>query len=358
MKEEKEEKKTTKVGFFKKIWYSITKIEKYPEMASEGLSKALGYIVKITAILAVVLCLGMVYKTYNIVQKGINYLQNEFPEFSYKDGKINVESENEIVISEDKSIVGKIIVDTKTEDEQKVNQYINDITEVEGGVIVLQDRVIIKNSSVAGTLSYGYKENLESFGISEFQKQDVINYAKSNKIANLYVSIFLTIFIYAFIMYLLTIISNVILLSFFGYITTLLARIKMRYVAVFNMSAYALTLSIILNMLYVAVNIFVPFNMEYFQVMYVAVAAIYLVAAILILKADFTKKQLELMKIAEAEAIVKKEMEQEEKENKEKEERRKEDKEEEENNRQQKKKEKKNKEEKEDLGNEAEGSNA
>ncbi|MFR3782900.1 MAG: DUF1189 family protein [Clostridia bacterium] len=166
---------------------------------------------------------------------------------------------------------------------------------------------------------------------------------------------FLTIFIYAFIMYLLTIISNVVLLSFFGYITTLLARIKMRYVAVFNMSAYALTLSVILNMLYVAVNIFVTFNMEYFQVMYVAVAAIYLVAAILILKADFMKKQLELMKIAEAEAIVKKEMEQEEKDNKEKEERRKKDKEEKKNNREQKKK---DKEEKENLGNEAEGSNA
>ena len=156
-------------------------------------------------------------------------------------------------------------------------------------------------------------------------------------------------------MYLLTIISNVVLLSFFGYITTLLARIKMRYVAVFNMSAYALTLSVILNMLYVAVNIFVTFNMEYFQVMYVAVAAIYLVAAILILKADFMKKQLKVMKIAEAKAIVKKEMEQEEKDNKEKEERRKKDKEEEKNNREQKKK---DKEEKENLGNEAEGSNA
>ena len=144
-------------------------------------------------------------------------------------------------------------------------------------------------------------------------------------------------------MYLLTIISNVVLLSFFGYITTLLARIKMRYVAVFNMSAYALTLSVILNMLYVAVNIFVTFNMEYFQVMYVAVAAIYLVAAILILKADFMKKQLELMKIAEAEAIVKKEMEQEEKDNKEKEERRKKDKEEEKKKRNKKKKKKKRK---------------
>ena len=250
----------------------------------------------------------------------------------------------------------KILLKQDIYQNMKINQYINDITEVEEGAIILKDRIILKNSSVVGTISYTYKESFESFGVSEFTKQDVINYANSSKIVTLYVSIFLTIFIYAFIMYLLTIISNVVLLSFFGYITTLLARIKMRYVAVFNMSAYALTLSVILNMLYVAVNIFVPFTMEYFQVMYVAVAAIYLVAAILILKADFMKKQLELMKIAEAEAIVKKEMEQEEKDNKEKEERRKKDKEEEKKNREHKKKE--DKEEKENLGNEAEGSNA
>ena len=111
--EKKEEKKQTKTGFFKRVWYSITKIEKYPDMASEGLGRALGYLARITAILTVILCAGMMYKTYNIVQKGVNYIQNEFPEFRYEDGKINVEAENEIIIPEDKSILGKIIVDTK-----------------------------------------------------------------------------------------------------------------------------------------------------------------------------------------------------------------------------------------------------
>ena len=107
----------------------------------------------------------------------------------------------------------------------------------------------------------------------------------------------------------------------------------MRYVAIFNMSVYALTLSVILNMLYIAVNIFIPFTMEYFQVMYVAVAAIYLVAAIMILKTDFMKKQMELMKIAEAQEMVKKELEERErkqKEEKEREDRRRKDKEDEE----------------------------
>ena len=338
------------IGFFKKVWYSIVKIEKYPNMSAQGLGKAISYMMKIVAILAIVLCLGMIYDAHNVIQEGVEYLQNEFPEFNYKDGTLDVSSEEPINISEENSIVGKTIIDTKTEDEQVINGYINSISESDEGIIVLKNRVILKRSSIAGTISYDYKQIFEPLGITEFSKTNVIEYATSGEIINLYISVFLTIFIYAFLMYLLTTASNAVFLSIFGYITTLLARIKMRYVAVFNMSVYALTLSTILNILYIAINIFIPFNIEYFQVMYVAVAAIYIVAAILILKTEFIKQQLELMKIAEAEAIVKKEMkekEAEDKEKKEKEERRKKDKEEE------------KKEKKEDNGGpESEGSNA
>ena len=350
-KEKEVNNKKVKTGFFKKVWYSIAKIEKYPDMAAEGLGKALGYLVKIVFLLAIILCFGMTYQTYNLVKEGIGYLQNEFPEFSYQDGILSVVSESEIIISSEDSIAGKTIIDTKVEEEQKINQYINEINESGEGIIILKDRAIIKNSAVAGTISYSYQDTFESMGINRFTKQDVINYANSAQILSLYVSVFLTIFIYAFIMYFLTTLSNAILLSFFGYITTVLARIKMRYVAIFNMSVYALTLSVILNMLYVAVNFFIPFKMEYFQVMYIAVAAIYLVAAILLLKTDLMKKQMELMKIAEAQEIVKKEMEEKEqnKEEKEKEEQRKKDKEEEKNKKQK---------EKDDVGNEPEGSNA
>ena len=304
-----EEENFQKIKFHKRVWNSITKIEKYPEMSAEGIKTALKYLVKIVAIFTVVVCLGIVYQTNSLVHKGVDYLQSEFPEFSYRDGTLNVTSDNEIKTSVGEKYIGKIIVDTKTEEEAKVNQYINEITNDGEGIIILKDKIIIKNSAVVGTISYTYKDAFEQMGITEFSKQDVINYANSSQILTLYLSLFLTIFIYSFIMYFLTTISNVVLLSVFGYITTLLARIKMRYVAIFNMSVYAITLSVILNMLYIGINIFVPFSMEYFQVMYVAVAAIYLVAAILILKTEFIKKQMELIKIQEAEKIIKKELE-------------------------------------------------
>lgn len=327
---EKTEKKELKMNFFNKVKYSIFKIEKYPDMAAEGVGKSISYMSILVAILAIILCIGMLYQTHDLLQDAIHYIQNEFPEFLYKEGTLKVESENVITISEEDSVMGKTIIDTKTEDEQTINQYISSITESGEGIIILKDKAIIKSSGVAGTVSYSYKDALEQFDINEFAKQDIVNYVNSSQIVTLYVSVFLTVFVYAFIMYLLTTISNAVLLSFFGYITTLLARIKIRYAAIFNMSVYALTLSIILNMLYVAINIFITFNMEYFQVMYVAVAAIYLVAAILILKTEFIKQQFELTKIAEAQEIVKREIEEQEqkdKEEKEKEERKEKDRE-------------------------------
>lgn len=352
-----EETKPIKKGFFKKVWSSIVKIEEYPEMAAQGVGKAISYLAKITAILAIVLCIGIIYQTYEMVQDGINYLQKEFPEFSYKEGKLKVESQDTIVIQRDDSFLGKTIIDTKTEEENKINQYINQVSESGSGIIILKNKVILKNPSVTGTINYNYKDLLNQMGIQEFTKQDVINYAKSSQITNLYVSVFITVFVYSFIMYFLTTISNSLFLSIFGYLASWLAKIRMRYVAIFNMSIYALTLSTILNMLYVGVNIFVDFNMEYFEVMYVSVAAIYLVAAIFILKSEFIKKQAELIKIAEAEAIVKQQLEEQKEKEEEEKNRNKETKKEEKKEKKEENK-KENKKDKENQGEEPEGSKA
>ena len=213
---EKQENDSLKKGFFRKAWNSIVKIEKYPDMAAEGLGRAFIYICKLVAILAIVLCLGIMYQTYQVLQEGTNYLKNEFPEFSYKDGILDVVSDERIVISEEDSYVGLTIIDTKTESEETVNQYINELQETGNGVIVLKNRVILKNAAVSGTISYNYKEILDQMDITEFTKQTVIDYANSSQVISLYVSIFITIFIYSFMMYLLTTLSNAVFLSVFG----------------------------------------------------------------------------------------------------------------------------------------------
>ena len=48
-----EENKTKNIKFFKKLWYSITKFEKYPEMAAEGIRSAIKYLIIISFIVSI-----------------------------------------------------------------------------------------------------------------------------------------------------------------------------------------------------------------------------------------------------------------------------------------------------------------
>lgn len=318
MEEQKKEniEKQQKKGFFKKAWYSITKIEKYPEMAAEGVAKALKYLVKLAIIISIVIGAGTIYQTDKVIKNGIEFIQNKVGEFSYKDGNLDV-SNDEPLITENTSI-GKIIIDTKVSDEEGINKYINSINN-EMGIILLKDKLIIKGISGNSTINYSYNDFFNQMDITEFSKEDVINFANSNNIWNFYLSLFLMVIIYTVVIYILSILWNAVIISLFGYIATWFAKIKMRYAAIFNMSVYALTLSVLLNIIYIGINIFVDFDIKYFQVMYMAVASIYLVAAIFIIKSDFIKKQIEVTKIIEAQEKIKQEETKKENDNKEKE---------------------------------------
>ena len=338
IEEKQEDYKDIKgMGFFKKVKYSICNIEKYPEMATEGIGKALTYIAKLVVILAIVLSIWTLYQTYQMIREGTTYLENQFPDFSYSDGTLTVNSEDIITI--DNEQFGRIIVDTSTDSEETINQYLNSINEYGAGALILKNRVVLKNITMVGEISYNYKESLDSINLTAFNKQDVVNYVNDGQINSLYFSIFITLFIYGFSMYFINTLWYAIIISIVGYFTMWVLKMRMRYVAVFNMTIYALTLSTILNIIYLIVNIVFNFTIEYFSIMYVTVATIYLLAAIFIIKSDLIKKQAEVMKIVEAQQIVRKELEQKEKEKEEEEKQNTEDKKEE------KPKEKKKKEE-------------
>ncbi len=329
IEEKKEEYKEVKgMGFFKKVKYSIFNIEKYPEMATEGIGNTLSYIAKLVMILAVVLSVWTLYQTYQMINEGTSYLENEFPDFSYSDGTLTVDSEEAIIIENEQ--FGKIIVDTNTDSEETINQYLNQINEYGTGALILKNRAVLKNITMIGEVSYNYQESFNSINLTEFSKQDVVNYVQNGEINSLYFSVFISLFIYSFAMYFINTLWYAIIIGIVGYFTMWMLKMKMRFVAVFNMTIYALTLSTILNILYLIVNMLFNFTIEYFSIMYITVATIYLLAAIFILKTDLMKKQEEVMKIVEAQQIVKKELEeQEEEDKKEKEERKKEDKKEE-----------------------------
>lgn len=305
-----------KKSFFKKVWYSIDKIEKYSELSAEGFGRAIKYLIVLVLTLSVISSIVTIYKTSLEVKNIAQYINEKSPELTYNEGILQVESQD--VIVDDSSNFGKVIIDTKTDSEEQINKYIDQVSDEENAIIILKDKLILKETGLQGTANYDYKKVFEEMGITEFNKAQLVNYLTSSNMMSLYLNMFLVLFIYAFIIYLINTLFYIIIISIVGYVATIILKLKIRFVAVFNMGIYAITLPTILNMIYIIVNAFYRYTINYFEIMYVLVASIYMMAAIFILKLEFNKKQGEVQKIVEVEKEVKKEMEEKQKENKEK----------------------------------------
>lgn len=314
---EKIENDQMKKGFLKKVWYSIDKIEKYSELSAEGFRKAMKYLCILIIIISIISSIASIYKINKNIKNIAQYINEKSPELTYNDGALQIDSED--VIIDDSSDFGKVIIDTKTDSEEQINQYINQVNDEENATIILKNKLIIKEEGIQGTTEYNYKELFEQMGITEFNKQQIVDYLTSSNMMSLYMNLFFLLFIYAFVIYFINTLFYVVIIAIVGYLATIILKLKIRFVAVFNMAVYAITLPTILNIIYMIINSFFNYTINYFDIMYVLVASIYMMAAIFILKSEFNKKQGEVQKIIEVEKEVKEEMKERQEEKKEKE---------------------------------------
>ncbi len=314
-KESEVENKELKKGFFKKVWYSIDKIERYAELSAEGLKSALKYLAMLILVIGVIAAASTIYKTSLVVNKISQYIDQKVPNLTYSENTLKVEN-SEAIIDENEEF-GKIIVDTNTDDEQQINKYVSDVKDEENAVIILKNKLILKTSGVSGSANYNYEDLFGQMGITEFNKQQLVDYLTGSAMFKYYANLFLTLFIYAFAVYLINTLFYIIIISMVGFLATMILKLKIRFVAVFNMAVYSITLPTILNIIYIIVNTFYKYAISYFDVMYVMISTIYILAAIFMLKSEFNKKQGEVQKIVEVEKEVKEEQKQEEENNKE-----------------------------------------
>ncbi len=327
-----------KINIFKKIWYSITKFEKYADMASEGLGSAIKYLILITAILSIFSVIGSLLEMNKLVLSLADYIEENIPEFSYENGKISIETEEPIIINEIKyNGVDRIVIDShaSTEEEKNKTKEKNDI--IGTTIFFYEDQIVLKSKSERNQIAeqqYTYKDFISRYSqedINKFNKNELVQYMKTNeKMKTYYFRYTMSITIYLLVINIIVVLLDALELAVLGFITTLIARIRMRFVAIYNMAIYALTLPIFLNIIYIVINYFKDFTISYFQVAYMTIAYIYIAAAIFIIKEDYIKKQQEVDRIREEqlkvrEEIKEQEREKEERERKKREEKKKED---------------------------------
>ena len=325
--------KVKNINFFKKIWYSITKFEQYPVMAAEGIKTATRYLLILITLVTVAAMGGSLLQTNKLMKDLAQYIQENIPEFSYNDGKLDMNTEEPIVINDIQyEGIDRIVIDPTAD---TAEQKEKDKTEnsMEGIIVFLfKDEIVLvgktSESDKTAEQVYTYSNFIQSYtgtDIQSFNKTDFTNYLTSERMIPFYTRYGLSIFIYLLIMNVIYALLDAFEIAILGWITGLLAKIKIKFSALYSMAAYALTLPIFLNIIYIIINYFTTFSIKYFQVAYIAIAYIYLAATIFILKDDLIRKMQEVERIREEQKNVKEEIKEQEKKKEEPEEKKQED---------------------------------
>lgn len=311
----KEREGVVNINFFKKVWYSITKFEQYPAMATEGVARAIKYLITLVAIVTTFVMCGSLVQMKKTVNDLSQYIEQNIPDFTVTDGKVEMNIEQPIKIENIQyDGIDKIIIDPLAENSEQKEQSENDETVVGTTIFFFKDEIVLKNKiddEHVAKQNYTYSEFVANYtgeNISTFNKTQLVEYLTSQGMNRYYIKYALTVFVYLFLINLIYTLLDALEIAVLGWVTTKFARIRIRFVAIYNMAIYALTLPVILNIIYIVVNYFVSFKITYFQVAYITIAYIYLAATIFILKDDIIRKMQEVEKIREEQKKVKEEI--------------------------------------------------
>ncbi len=296
------------MNFFERVITSIKDFEKYAIFATERTRKAIAYLALVILIFSIVIASVFTYKFSVSINNAIEYFKINISEVNYNDNNLSINSGEELKLINPKEVLPIVIINTNATQEQE-KDYENEINTYENGILLLKDKIIYKNEMLNQSINYEYKDIASVYEITEFDKEDVLTFIANFNNINLYVSFFIMIVIYLFIVYFISTMSDVILIGILGFIFSRIVGIRLRFKATFNMGIYALTLPILLNMIYIIVNSITGLEIKYFSWMYTTISYIYMIVAILMIKTDLINRQAELMKIIEEQEKVKKEIE-------------------------------------------------
>ncbi len=297
----------------KKIIISIKDFDKYEKFAIETLKKNIKYLLQIVLIFSILVCATYTYKFVSTLKQSISFLEENIQQLDYSNGRLSINNGEEIKIQNENSIINLLIINTSTTNK---DQYLDLLQEYDNSVLVLQDKIVLKTKVLNQNMIYNYVDIAQTYKMDNFNKQDIVKQVENINIINISLAFFVTVTIYIFSIYFATALVDALVLGGLGFLLARIAKIKIKFKAAFNIGIHALTLPILLNLIYILVNTFTGFTIQYFQWMYTTISYIYVIVAILIIKTDLINRQFELMKIIEEQEKVKEEIKLQEEEQK------------------------------------------
>lgn len=294
--ENKEKRKRNPFEFFIRLKNAVINFEEYQNFAVEKVRKSIMYIVKLMIIFSIIATAIITYKFYKATDNIILEFKNKAPEFSFENNVLKLENSEEFKIVDETNSLS-IIVNTKEDLAQTEN------IEYAKSIIFLKDKMIINYSNQSQTMTY--EQMAQNYDLTNINKEKAIEYFNSNNMLKIYALFFAITYIYAIITYLIVTFVDILLLSILGFLIGKLFKVNFKYKQIFNISAHAMTLSILLYIIYTIVNLTTGYTIKYFGIAYDAISYIYLITAILIIKSETIKRKVEVMKIVEEQEKIK-----------------------------------------------------
>lgn len=305
--------KTKKQGFFKNVKNSIFNFDSYQEFAMQDMKKGIFYFLKLSILFSVVISIVFAALQVTVTVPTVKkFIEGDIQNFSYSNGTLDLQSEEPVTIDKIADDV-LIIADTKELDDAKINEYKDKINLYEIGVLILKDKIYLKNAYTLSGIQEMKLSDIESvYGKSEFTKQDILNDMNSINMISLCISLAFTVFLGFFLIFVFMSILDIIILALLSNIIAMLSRVKMKASALVNISIHAMTLPIVLLLAYAVVLLTTGFEIKYFNIMYRGISYIYVFTAIFLIRQNLIKQQIELTTIVQKQQELKKELEEKE----------------------------------------------
>ena len=261
-----------KMGFFTRLKKSIFKFEEYEKFIEEPLKRAFGYFIKLMIVFSLFITVALTYTINTNVSKFKTALETELPSFKIENNILNIEEKEGFeYYFEDYNI--QLIID-ETKDNYIENDYDNCL-------VMLKNSMIVKYS--------GYTQEIGYNSIEDISNETIIEFFQTKEWKILYICIFLMMLLLNFISYSIIMLLDVVILSILGLLINTFIGTRFKYKDLVKLSIYAITLPIILYLLYIVSNILFGITIKLFELAYSAISYIYLITVMLIMKSDAIK---------------------------------------------------------------------
>ncbi len=220
--------KTKKQVFFKNVKNSIFNFDSYQEFAMQDMKKGIFYFLKLSILFSVVISIVFAALQVTVTVPTVKkFIEGDIPNFSYSNGTLDLQSEEPVTIDKIADDV-LIIADTKELDDAKINEYKDKINLYEIGVLILKDKIYLKNAYTLSGIQEMKLSDIESvYGKSEFTKQDILNDINSINMISLCISLAFTVFLGFFLIFVFMSILDIIILALLSNIIAMLSRVHL-----------------------------------------------------------------------------------------------------------------------------------